>query len=91
MARKSMAALAGTVPEPDEGVDHLDAAFRTPTADEQVRLTLDVTPDMHVWLGTIKLKERVPIAGLLRAMAAECADDPELLTRVINRAKADAA
>ena len=33
MPRKSMAALAGTVPEPAEGVDHLDAAFRTPTAD----------------------------------------------------------
>jgi spore maturation protein SpmA len=91
MARKSMAALAGTVPEPAEGVDHLDAAFRAPAADEQVRLTLDVTPDMHLWLGTIKLKERVPIAGLLRAMAATCADDPDLLARVINRAKADAA
>ncbi len=56
---------------------------------EQVRLTLDVTPDMHVWLGTIKLRERVPIAGLLRAMAAEAADDHDLLARVIARAKAD--
>ena len=90
MARKSVAHLAATVPEPVDGIDHPEAAFKAPTNAEQVRITLDVSPEAHLWLGTVKLRERVPIAGLLRAMAAETADDPKLLARVLDRARADA-
>ena len=90
MARKSVADLAATVPEPVDGIDHLEAAFKAPTTAEQIRLTLDVSPGAHLWLGTVKRRERVPIAGLLRAMAAETADDPKLLARVLDRARADA-
>ncbi len=90
MARKSVADLAATVPEPVDGIDHLEAAFKAPTNAEQIRITLDVSPEAHLWLGTVKLRERVPIAGLLRAMAAETADDPKLLARVLDRARADA-